>query len=95
MNFSVNTLMSMTKKDLVSIIENLSREKDEIFDKAERLQDELNEVETYEDEFYRLEKILDTIDNFKIARTRLDLGIESEREYFEKYLYEILDYATI
>lgn len=95
MNFSVNTLMSMTKKDLVAIIENLSREKDEIFDKAETLKEELNEVETYEEEFHQLEKILDTIDNFKIARTRLDLGIESEREYVEKYLYEILDYATI
>ena len=87
--------MSMTKKDLVSIIENLSREKDELFDRAERLREEIYDMETYEEEATELEKLKATIDNFKIARTRLDLGIESEREYVEKYLYEILDYATI
>lgn len=86
MNFSVNTLMSMTKKDLVSIIENLSRERDELFDELTRVREDLNEVETYEDEFHSLEIAKDLMGRIKDSKFKLDLGVETEREEIAKCL---------
>ena len=93
MSFSINTLMSMTKKDLVSIIENLSREKDELFDKAERLQEEIDDMETYEDEAAQLDELKDIINNYKIAKERAYLGVSYAREEESQLLEKILDYA--
>lgn len=94
MNFSINELMRMKKKDLVLLIGNLSRERDESIDELSNAREELSEVETYEDEFYQLEELKGLIENYKIANEREYLGVATAREDKEKYLDKILDFAN-
>lgn len=89
MNFSINELMRMKKKDLVLLIGNLSRERDEAIDELANAREELSEVETYEDEFHSFEIAKDIMERIKNARYKLDLGVMSEAEEIEKLNYRL------
>lgn len=89
MNFSTNELMKMKKKDLIVMIGNLSRERDEVIDELASAREELAEVETYEDEFHSFEIAKDIIERLKSARYKLDLGVMSEQEEIEKLNYKL------
>lgn len=89
MNFSTSQLMKMKKSDLVDIIDNLSRERDEAIDQLENARTELDEIETYEDEFHSFEIAKDIIERLKHARDKFDLGVISEAEEIEKLNYKL------
>lgn len=84
----------MKKKDLVLLIGNLSRERDESIDELSSAREELSEIETYEDEFHQLEELKDLIENYKIANEREYLGVATAREDKENLLSKILDFAN-
>jgi hypothetical protein len=86
--------MKLKKIELIKMIDNLQRENDHLVDDNDLLKDELNEVETYEDEFYELQEIKDLLDLIKIAKERDYLGVATAREDFEKAFDKLLDYAN-
>ncbi len=90
----MNSLMKLKKIELIKMIDNLQRENDHLVDDNDLLKDELNEVETYEDEFYELHEIKDLLDLIKIAKERDYLGVATAREDFEKAFDKLLDYAN-
>jgi len=90
----MNSLMKLKKIELIKMIDNLQRENDHLVDDNDLLKDELNEVETYEDEFYELQEIKDLLDLIKIAKERDYLGVATAREDFEKAFDKLLDYAN-
>ena len=76
------------------MIDNLQRENDHLVDDNDSLKDELNEVETYEDEFHELQEIKDLLDLIKIAKERDFLGVATAREDFENAFDKLLTYAN-
>lgn len=86
--------MKLKKIELVELYESEQQRADEECDRAERLQDGLNEVETYEDEFFELQEIKDLLGLIKIAKERDYLGVATAREDFEKFFDKLMDYAN-
>jgi len=90
----MNSLMRTKKIELIKMIDNLQRENDHLVDDNDSLKDELNEVETYEDEFHELQEIKDLLDLIKIAKERDFLGVATAREDFENAFDKLLTYAN-
>jgi cell shape-determining protein MreC len=86
--------MRTKKIELIKMIDNLQRENDHLVDDNDSLKDELNEVETYEDEFHELQEIKDLLDLIKIAKERDFLGVATAREDFENAFDKLLTYAN-
>jgi hypothetical protein len=86
--------MKLKKIELIRLYENEQQRADDHFDSMTRLQEELNEVETYENEFFELQEIKDLLDLIKIAKERDYLGVATAREDFEKAFDKLLDYAN-
>ena len=89
MDLDFKQLMRMNKKDLIGLITNLSEERDKEFHRAESALDELNDTETYEDDFHTLKECKDIMERIKNARWKLSLGVESEREDLEKLMEKL------
>lgn len=86
------TLMRMTKAQLIEECLNQQQRADEEHDKFCNAQDELDDVETYEEEFYELEEVKKLIYKARTSHMRyLELGVKSEKEEFEKLLAELLE----
>lgn len=84
-----------TKSELLSELENMTKEKDILFDE---LQDTRNEIEELEEEISDLQEknetleiLIDLIDRFARARSRYAMGILSELEEIEKLTDQIID----
>ena len=90
----MNFLMRTKKIELIKMIDNLQRENDHLVDDNDSLKDELNEVETYEDEFHELQEIKDLLNLIKIAKERDYLGVATAREDFENAFDKLLTYAN-
>ena len=94
MNFLTNTLMRLRKSDLIDLLMNERERADIEFDRAERLQEEIDDMETYEVEFRQLEELKDLINNYKSAKERASLGVSHAREEESQLLDKILDFAN-
>ena len=88
----MNSLMKLKKIELIAMINRLQEEKDILFDEKESLKDDLNSVETYEEEFHKLEELRDIIENIKIAKERHFLGVATAFEDFQKYNEALFNY---
>jgi hypothetical protein len=86
--------MKLKKIELVQLYENEQQRADDHFDSMQRLQEELNEVETHEDEFFELQEIKDLLDLIKIAKERDFLGVATAREDFETAFDKLLTYSN-
>lgn len=91
MIYSDKNLMRMTKKELISLIINLSEERDCAIDELSNAREEISDMETHEDEFLSLEIAKDLMNRIKNAKFKLDLGVESEREEISKCLDQLED----
>lgn len=84
-----------TKAELLIELENMTEEKDILFDDLENAQTEISDLE---DEISNLREKEDTLDilmnylnQYRIAHTRYDMGILSELETIEKLTEKLLD----
>lgn len=85
-------LKKMTKAELIQECLNQRERGDIEYDKYCNAQDELNSVETYEDEFYLLEEIRDLIGRMRISKERYDSGILTELEEYNELIEELFTY---
>jgi cell shape-determining protein MreC len=85
--------MRTKKIELIKMIDNLQKENDHLVDDNDSLKDELNEVETYEDEYHDLQEIKDLLNLIKIAKERSYLGVATAKEDFESAFDKLLTYA--
>lgn len=92
LDLDVNAMMKLKKMELIRIINNLSRERDELFHQKESLKEELDEVETYEDEFYQLEEIKDILERIKTEKERASWGVSLARETEVELTEKLFDY---
>lgn len=90
--------MKRTKKELLTIIDNLTLQNDINFDKAEirgelikELEQEINELQ---EKAETLDILIDLIDCYAIAHTRYTMGILTELETIEKLTEKLLDMRT-
>ena len=84
-------LMRLRKTELVELFENERQRADEQHDRAENLQEELDNIETYEDDYMKLEEVKDLIWRFKVARERYFFGVESEKETMEQLMEKLME----
>ena len=92
MIYTEKNLMRLKKEDLTSMIINLIQEKDELYDQKENLIVEIENIETYEDEYYELGEIKDIISRIRECDERIDLGILSDIDEKEKLMDKLLTY---
>lgn len=90
----MDALMRLRKKELISMINRLQDERDSLFDETQRLKEDIEETETYEDEFHQLEELKDCIDLLKISKERHFLGVATALEDIENLTDKILSYAN-
>jgi hypothetical protein len=76
----MNSLMRLKKIELIELLEKEQQRADELFDENECLKDEINEIDTYEEEMQLFEKAQDIMGRIIDARIKLDLGVISEEE---------------
>ena len=86
-------MKNKTKAELLQIIENLTLQNDINFDKAqirkdliEALEEEIEEKREFEDTLDIAKHLMSCI---KDSRWKLSLGVESEKEELEKYIYKL------
>lgn len=89
----VNSMMKLKKIELIKLIINLSKERDELFDINQNLKQEIEEIETYEEEFYKLEEIIDLISRIKTERERASWGVSLARDNEIKLTEKLLDHV--
>lgn len=86
-------LKKLTKAEIILIAVNERQRGDEQFDRAENLQDEISEIESEIEEKREFEDTLDIAKHLmsciKDSRWKLSLGVESEKEELEKYIYKL------
>jgi predicted nuclease with TOPRIM domain len=87
--------MKRTKSELLIDLENMTEEKDILFDKLEManseiddLEDEITDLREKED---TLNLLIDYIDQYHVAQARYTMGILSELETIEKLTEKLLD----
>jgi hypothetical protein len=84
-------LMRLKKHDLASLVLKYQEERDILSDKVESLKEDIESIETYENEFYKLEEVKDIIWQFKTARERYFLGVESEKDTMENLMEKLME----
>ena len=72
--------LRLTKAELIKLYENEQQRADEQHDIAEQLREELDDIETYEEEMQLFEEAQDIMGRIIDARIKLDLGVMSEAE---------------
>lgn len=81
-------LMRLTKKDLIGIISTISKDYDELFERAETLEKDKEELEDemsdYQGKIDKFNVAMDIMQRIAESRWKLSLGVESEREELEK-----------
>jgi phosphoglycolate phosphatase-like HAD superfamily hydrolase len=87
----MNSLMKLKKIELIRLYENEQQRADEQHDIAEQLREELDDIETYEDESHSLDIAKDIMARIKDARFKLDLGVMSEAEEIVKLMDKLED----
>jgi beta-phosphoglucomutase-like phosphatase (HAD superfamily) len=91
MIYTINGLMRLKKTELVQLFENERQRADEQYDRAEILKEDLDNMETYEEESIQLDEVKDLVCQLKTARVRYFLGIDSERETMENLLEKLME----
>jgi|LakMenEpi03Aug12_release.lakeMendotaPanAssembly.Ray.scaffolds.fasta_scaffold1719746_2 hypothetical protein len=86
-----NELMRLKKHDLASLVLKYQEERDILADKVESLKEEMNEIETHDAEFWKLHEVKNIIGQFKTARERYFLGVESEKETMESLMEKLME----
>ena len=90
--------MKRTKSELLIDLENMTEEKDILFDKLDTANNEINDLEEQikelEGKAETLDILIDLIDCYHVAQTRYTMGILSELETIEKLTEKLLDMRT-
>lgn len=86
------SLMRFRKKDLVEMFLTERERADIQFDRAERLSDDLKELENYENDVLNLDVLKDLIEQYKIENDRESWGVSFACEEKDKLLGKILDF---
>ena len=84
--------MAMTKKELITIIENLSKERDEFFDEVVNLKDEITEKETFEVDSNTLIDVKNILYDLKEATDRISLGIPTAKDDFDRSFDKLMSH---
>lgn len=83
----------LTKAEIIEIALNERQRGDEQFDRAETLQNDVAEIEAELEEKREFEDTLDIAKHLmsciKDSRWKLSMGVESEREELEKFIYKL------
>jgi hypothetical protein len=94
----MNSLMKLKKIELINLYENEQQRADEQSNRAECLQEELDEAQSALDlsneDNLDLEEIRDLLNLIKIAKERDFLGVATAREDFENAFDKLLTYAN-
>lgn len=93
MIYTINGLMKLKKHELCALLINERERADIEFDRAENAIQELDEVETHEDEFLELEEIKDLINRIKTEKERSSWGVSLARETEAELTQKLLDYV--
>lgn len=86
------SLMRLRKKDLIGMLLTERERADNQFDRAERLSDDLRELEDYENDVLVLDVLKDLIEQYKIENDRESWGVSFAREEKDRLLGKILDF---
>ena len=87
----MNALMRLKKSELIDLYLSEQQRADEQHDIAEQLREELDDIETYEEEMQLFEEAQDIMARIKDARFKLDLGVMSEAEEIVKLMDKLED----
>ena len=93
MIYTINGLMKLKKYELCALLINERERADIECDRAENAIQELDEVETYEEESFELMEIKDLIQRIKTEKERASWGISLARETEAELTQKLLDYV--
>lgn len=85
-----NELMRLRKHDLASLVLKYQEERDILADKVESLKEDIESIETYEDDFMKLEEIKNLIWKLKVARERHSYGVAGQEEEMQNILEKLM-----